>query len=371
MDMERLAAFPSRPALLAVESLRQRGPQLVDEGPVRARLTLDPRVPVVGGEVGGIIDIDLPHDAANRFRVTLYATYSYPGDTSDGAGWLETGRGLAVPGPAGEDGVALSCIKFRFVLPLHVLPSGERLPALSGALGVPPNLVSWTVLVEQRGAGLAWSFDIFVSGATTLAHAEAVCDVPETGKTGATPIDPAIFYRKPHANWLALVEPPEDADSTTAIWLLISAGCIGGGWWAGGAGWFAVLLGVFFLGAIIYGLGMRNVITVMQDALVVRRWWFGIDLQKRTVPAERITALRVNPHPALPPGHSTWSIEALVEGEGGVWLVNGVKDSRQAYVLRRWIDQVLRQGIGGPALEGELPLAEFLPERGPLPGSSA
>ncbi len=361
---EPYSPAPPRPPQQAIEALRARGPALVDDDDIRACLTLDPRLPAPGGEVGGIVDIDLPYDPAQRFRVTLYATYSYPGENStDSAGWLETGRGVVVPGPAGDDGVARTCVKFRFFLPAQVLPSGERLPSLSGGLGVPPNAVTWTVLVDQRSAGRHWGFDIFVSGGKTVPQAEAVSDVPETGTTGATPISPAIFYRKPHPNWLALVEPPEDKDSTTLIWLLISLCFIGGGWLAGGAGWFAVLLGVFFLGAIVYGIGMRNVITVMQDALVVRRWWFGIDLQKRTVPAERITGLRVAPHVVLPPGRSTWSIEALVEGESGVWLVDGIEDSRKAYVLRRWIALILARGMTDVQLEGELPLEQLMPER--------
>lgn len=366
-DASRYAASPPRPPAKTVDSLRGRGVQMVtlpaEEGAeaLRAELMLDPPQPVVGSEtaseIGGVIDLNLPYDTANRFHLTLYLTYSYAdGDTSDRAGWVEMGKGVAEAGPGGTR------VTFRFVLPPHLDPTGPLAPQPVALIGIPPNAAQWMLQLEQRRAGRTWEFPLQVGRGAGLA--EVVSDLPETGKTAAPPIASSIVYRRPNPNWLALCEIAEDSPGTTAVWTLIGVVMTVIGWVVGGGGWFFFVFGLFILGTIVYSLGMRNDITIMEGFIVVRRWWFSFTLQKRTVAAADIEELKITPHPALPPENSTWSLDAQIKGGGNVWLVERMKDSRQAYVLRRWIDLILKKGAAGASLEGELPLDRFVQERG-------
>ena len=368
-DTPRYLESPPRPPAKTAESLRGHAVQAVTlpaaEGveALRAELMLDPPQATISiaadSEIGGLIDINIPYDGANRFHLTLYLICSYPdADTSDRAGWVEMGNGVIEAVPGGTR------VKFRFVAPANLAPTGPIAPQPVALIGVAPNEAQWMLQLEQRRAGRTWEFPLQVRRGTGASLAEVVADLPETGKTAAPPIASSIIYRRSNPNWLALCEIAEDSPSTTVAWTLISLAMAVIGWVVGGAGWFFFALGLLFLGCIIYGLGMRNDITIMEGFIVVRRWWFGFTLQKRTVAAENIEELKVSPHPALPPENSTWSLDALVKGESGVWLVEGMKDSRQAYVLRRWIDLILKKGKAGVALEGELPLDEFILKRG-------
>ena len=368
-DAASYAPSVPRPPTKTVDSLRGRTVQTVtlpaadDAEALRAELMLDPPQSAVSvaadSEIGGLIDINIPYDAANHFHLTLYLIYSYPdADTSDVGGWVEMGRGITEAVPGGTR------VKFRFATPANLPPTGPIAPQPVVLIGVPPNEAQWMLQLEQRRAGRTWEFPLQVRRGTGASLAEVVADLPETGKTAAPPIASSIIYHRPNPNWLALCEIAEDSPGTTAVWTLIGLVMAVIGWVVGGGGWFFVAFGLFILGCIIYSMGMRNDITIMEGFIVVRRWWFGFTLQKRTVAAENIEELKVTPHPALPPENSTWSLDALVKGESGVWLVEGMKDSRQAYVLRRWIDLILKKGKAGVALEGELPLDKFILERG-------
>ena len=287
----------------------------------------------------------------------LHVRYSFPGDTSDGTSWVEVGAGVVGPAPHG------TCIKFRFVTPLQIQPSGPAPPQLALAEGVRPDYVRWLLLVEQCSTRRSWEFEIPVERNSGATLAEAVSDVPETGKTDAPPIAPSIVYRIPNPNWLTLCEISKGSPVKTILWTLLGLGCIVVGWKVRVNGWPFFLFGCAVLGSVGYALGARNDITVMQGFLVIRRWWFGYEIQKRTVKADRILQLEVNTHAALPAGYSTWSLDAMVNYGKDIWLVAGLEDSRQAYVLRRWIGLILEQGMAGALLEGELPLDEFIRER--------
>ena len=355
-DVAGYAPSAPRPPLKNADSLRVQPALSAIDGKMRADLMQDPYPGALGGEVGGIVDIDVPYDAENRFQLTLYVEYTYPGDTSDDTGWVETGEGLTLRGSRGTR------IKFRFVTPPHPLPSGPAPPQPALGLGVRPHHARWVLRVRQIGARRSWEFEIQVNRNPGATLAEVVSDVPESGKTGAPPIPSSVVYCRPNPNWLALSEISGNHLFSTIVFALFGLGCIAVAWKTGAWGFF--VLGVLLVGLVVYTLGMRNDIAIMQGGLLIRRLWFGFELQKRSVAADNIVHLRVNTLAVQPAESSTWSLDVSVNNGRGVQLVAGLNDSRQAYVLRRWIDLILKKGTTVVWLAGELPLDQFIRKRG-------
>ena len=361
---------PERAPTRPLGSLRGRGITASSSATEddNARLTLDPAQACCGGELGGFVDLALPFTIDATFRVSLVATLSFSDEEKDDMTvWIESGLSVTEAGPTG------TCVKFRFTLPPGAPPTGSY--EATSIIGISPDSIEWTLAIQGERSRQSWEWEIPVKLLPTPAPAsynsrllcESVSDVPETGRTRAPALARNPHQHRLHPEWLAFIETSNEgpASGSEGAWLGLGLAVVGAlvVWMVNELGWFFVVFGALILGFTAYNTGAVSEFVFMEGALLVRRSWFGWKFQNRTIAAQRITDIEINPSPSQPVTLSGLSLSACLHDGSRVLLMGSLRESSQAHVLRRWIALILKQGVGGAHLEGELPLEAFFPNQ--------
>jgi hypothetical protein len=260
----------------------------------RVLLTMDPHPGGIGGDVGGYIDVPLPHDAALPFHVSLACTRTRVSgsgknrSTHHEVKWQDEKWLLAEPLDATH-----ARLWFRFEPPAGLPPS--EAPS--------SDYTHWSLnlAAELPGLDLARHFDLPVFATAQRSSAAVAARVRVSLAQDAGALETLTqFTTVPGGAAMRFRAGRQWASALVA--LLVVGGMFGGGG-------IALLLGrehdyvALFMGGVFALVGLAGVlgglwllgnslaVRVDEGGALIRRWLFGVPVLRRTVPRADILGI--------------------------------------------------------------------------------
>jgi len=260
----------------------------------RVLLTMDPHPGGIGGDVGGYIDVPLPHDPSLPFHVSLACTRTWVSgsgknrSTHHDVKWQDERWLLAEPLDATH-----ARLWFRFEPPAG-LPASEA----------PSNdYTHWTLNLsaDLPGLDLARHFELPVFATAQRSSAAVAARVRVALAQDATALE-ALTQLSPVPGGAAMHFRAGRQWAAALVSLLVVGGLFGGGG-------LALLLGseqdpgAWFMGSVFALVGLAGVLGglwLLGNALAVqlddggaqiRRWLFGVPVSRRTLPRADILGI--------------------------------------------------------------------------------
>ncbi len=256
-------------------------------------LTLDPYPGSIGGQVGGVIDTNIPFRQGHRFAVVLSCVYSYMTGSgkdrkrSERVEW--SAEGYAQAEPAGRG----SRLSFRFDVP-DGLPASE--PAAE-------RYHLWRLNLSSTGTpheiDRNFELPVFATGETSRELRQDSASHPLAREERDERIY-AVMDMQQTADGVALDFPTGRNLGFNSVFALMGLLFLGGGLFAGHLGAplllvivFCVVGGGIALGGL-YALLNRLEVRLGPQAIHTRRSLLGVVIRKSSTPTSQVRTLRIH-----------------------------------------------------------------------------